>query len=185
MKALLAMIVAALALAPTASSAKDTSKQSAAGKKTATFTKADELKWGEAPPDLPKGGELAVLYGDPSKKGPFAIRLKAPDGYKIAPHWHTQDEQLTVLAGTLKLHMGDTWDSPSHELDPGSFHFLPGKMRHAAEAKGETVVQINGMGPFDIHYVNPADNPNTSVAKSRGDESGQAAGRRATPARGR
>jgi quercetin dioxygenase-like cupin family protein len=87
-----------------------------------------------------------------------------PTGYKIPPHWHTNDEQLTVLSGVLALHMGDTMDAPAHELAPGSYHFLPGKMHHAAEAKAETIVQINGMGPFDIHYLNPADNPNKSAS---------------------
>ena len=177
MKALLVVAIAVLGLAPAAARSGDAAKKSAAGKKTATFVKADELKWGEVPPDLPQGGQLAVLYGDPSKKGPFAIRLKAPDGYKIAPHWHSQDEQLTVLAGTLMLHMGDTMDSPAHALDAGSFHFLPGKMHHAAQAKGETVVQINGTGPFDIHYLNPADNPNKASAAGPGDQT-RRAGRR-------
>jgi quercetin dioxygenase-like cupin family protein len=125
----------------------------------AIFINAAELKWGEAPPDLPKGAQIAVLLGDPAKKGPYTMRFKMPDGYKIPPHWHTLDEQLTVLSGTFLLHMGDKMDSPAHELKLGAYHFLPGKMHHAAEAKGETVLQIHGMGPFDIHYLNPADNP--------------------------
>jgi hypothetical protein len=44
------------------------------------------IKWGDAPPSLPKGAKLAVLYGDPSKGGPFCMRLMAPAGYKIPPH---------------------------------------------------------------------------------------------------
>lgn len=118
-----------------------------------------ELKWGDPPPDLPRGAQLAVLHGDPSKHAPFTIRLKAPAGYKIAPHWHTNDEQLTIIQGTFVLHMGDSMDAPATTLQAGGFHFLPGKMHHAAECKDETVVQIDGMGPFDIHYLNPADNP--------------------------
>ncbi len=60
--------------------------------------------------------------------------------------------------------MGDTMTAEPHELSAGAYHFLPGKMHHAAEAKGETIVQITGMGPFDIHYLNPADNPNPKTA---------------------
>ena len=63
--------------------------------------------------------------------------------------------------------MGDTMDAPAHDLAAGAYHFLPGKMHHAAEAKGETVVQIHGMGPFDIHYLNPADNPKKSAAATK------------------
>ncbi len=126
-----------------------------------------DLKWGDAPPDLPKGAKVAVLHGDPSKAAVFSMRLKLPAGYKIPPHWHTKDEQLTILSGAFTLHMGDTMDAPAHELGPGAYHFLPGKMHHAAEAKNETVLQLDGMGPFDIHYLNPADNPNKSAALTK------------------
>jgi mannose-6-phosphate isomerase-like protein (cupin superfamily) len=131
-----------------------------AGGKAITIN-AKDLKWGEAPPDLPKGAKIAVLFGDPTKEGPFTVRLKAPDGYKIAPHWHSKDEQLTVISGTLILHMGDTMKADPHRLSPGAFHYLPGKMHHAAETKGATIVQVTGEGPFDIHYLNESDNPNT------------------------
>jgi hypothetical protein len=136
-----------------------------AGKGEAISVNAADLKWGPAPPDLPKGAELAVLHGDPTKKAVFSIRLKMPSGYKIPPHWHTKDEQLTIITGTFVLHMGDTMDAPASTLTAGGFHFLPGKMHHAAETKAETIVQIDGMGPFDIHYLNPADNPNPAAAK--------------------
>jgi quercetin dioxygenase-like cupin family protein len=158
--------VALLAAAPAARGG-ETQKKTTAAKPEAVFVNPDELKWGDPPPQFPKGGQLAILHGDPSKKGAFALRFKMPDGYRIAPHWHTQDEQLTIVSGKLMLHMGDTMDTPSHELGVGAFHFLPGKMHHGAQADGETVVQINGMGPFDIHYLNPADDPTkkTSTAK--------------------
>lgn len=158
----LTIALALLAAAPTARGA-DAKQKHAAAKPHAVSINPDEIKFGEAPPDLPKGGQLAVLHGDPSKKGPFAMRFKMPDGYKIPPHWHTQDEQLTIVSGTLVLHMGDTMDAPAHTLQPGGYHFLPGKSHHAAEANGETVVQIHGMGPFDIHYLNPADNPKNAA----------------------
>src|SRR6266516_3385785 len=67
-----------------------------------------DLKWGDAPPVFPKGAKLAVLSGDPSTEGLFVVRLKLPAGYKVAPHWHPTDEQITVLKGTFALGMGDT-----------------------------------------------------------------------------
>jgi mannose-6-phosphate isomerase-like protein (cupin superfamily) len=140
----------------------DTTKKTTT-KKPVTIN-ASDMQWGPAPPDLPKGAQLAVLHGDPMKAGPFAMRLKAPDGYKIPPHWHSRDEELTVISGTLVLHMGDTMTAEPHELTSGAYHFLPGKMHHAAETRGETIVQVAGMGPFDIHYLNPADNPNPKTA---------------------
>ena len=166
MKALLATVFALLALAPAAlaDAHAEAHKRSAAPKPMAKFITADEINWAEAPPDLPKGAQITVLHGDPFKRGPFTMRLKMPDGYKIPAHWHTQDEQLTILSGIFVLHMGDTMDAAAHDLDAGAYHFLPGKMHHAAEVKGETVLQIHGMGPFDIHYLNPADNPNKTAA---------------------
>ena len=157
------LVVALLAAAPSARGA-DAKKPGAHARPHAVSINAADIKWGDAPPQFPKGGQLAVLHGDPSKKGPFTLRFKVPDGYRIAPHWHTQDEQLTVVSGTFVLHMGDTMDAPAHELGPGAYHFLPGKAHHAAEAKGEVVVQVHGVGPFDIHYLNPADNPNPKAA---------------------
>jgi hypothetical protein len=133
-------------------------------KDQAVFFNPDDLQWGAAPPDLPKGAKLAVLHGDPMKAGTYTIRLKMPDGYKVPPHWHTQTEQLTIVSGTLVLHMGDTMKAEAHDLVVGGFHFLPAKMHHAAEARGETIVQIDGPGPFDIHYLNPADKPNPKAA---------------------
>ena len=134
-------------------------------KADAVSLNAADLKWGDAPPNLPKGAQLAVMSGDPSKKAPFTIRLKMPSGYKIPPHWHTQDENLTILSGTFVLHMGDTMDAPAHELTAGAYHFLPGKMHHAAETKAETILQLHGTGPFDIHYLNPADDPSKAAQK--------------------
>jgi len=154
------MMIALALLAATPAFAADAKKPEAMSMNSA------EIKWGDAPPDLPKGAQMAVLHGDPGKKAVFTLRLKLPDGYKIPPHWHTKDEQLTILSGSFTLHMGDTMDAPATTLTAGGFHFLPGKAHHAAETKGETIVQLDGTGPFDIHYLNPADNPNPPNPKA-------------------
>src|SRR3954451_16729533 len=121
-----------------------------------------ELKWGPAPPVLPPGAQIAVLDGDPDKDGFFTLRLKFPDGYKIAPHWHPTDENIVVVAGTFMMGMGEKRnDSTMHALPTGSFTVLPKTGRHYAAAKGETIVQIYGQGPFIVNYVNPGDNPTT------------------------
>jgi hypothetical protein len=156
--AFLALLAVASADTPTKNAAKK-----AKPKAEPVFVIATDIKFGPAPPQLPKGAEVGVLYGDPTKAAPFTIRIKMPDGYKIPPHWHSRDENLTILAGTFVLHMGDTMDAPAHELIAGGYHFLPGKMHHAAEARGEVVVQVSGTGPFDIHYLNAADNPNKAT----------------------
>ena len=149
--------------------AKDKAKASAPAAKPEAVTIApQDVKWGDPPPVLPKGAQLAVMHGDPSKKGSFALRFKMPDGYAIAPHWHTNDEELTILTGTFQLGMGDKVDQAAMQsLAPGAYHFLPGRMHHYAMAKGETVIELHGMGPFDLHYINPADDPSKSAALTK------------------
>ena len=123
------------------------------------LTPAD-VKWGPAPPTLPPGAQAAVLDGDPSKPGLFSLRLKFPDGYTIAPHWHPTDENVVVMQGTLGLGMGNSLDPNTAKFLPaGSFTRLPSEMRHYAIAKGETILQIYGQGPFVVNYVNPKDDP--------------------------
>ena len=131
-----------------------------------TMTNTQDIKWGDAPPSVPKGAKIAVLHGDPGKEGPFTMRLQIPNGYKIAPHWHSKDENLTVISGAMYLGMGEKMDMKSaHALKPGGYHYLPAKTNHFAFSKGTTVVQVSGDGPFDINYVNPADNPDKSAKK--------------------
>jgi len=124
------------------------------------FVNAGEIKWGAAPPVLPKGAKLSVLYGDPGKPGPYVLRLAAPANYKIAPHWHTQTENLTIISGTLYLGMGDKLAAKeARALKTGGYHYLPAKMHHYAFTRAATVIQVSGEGPFDINYIDPKDNP--------------------------
>jgi hypothetical protein len=122
---------------------------------------AGDMQWGPAPPGLPAGAQVAALDGDPAKAGvPFAIGVKVPDGYKVPPHWHPTDESLVVLSGTLMIGMGDQMDEAAmHALTPGSFGKMPQRTNHYVIAKGETVFHVYGLGPFEITYVNPADDP--------------------------
>lgn len=132
----------------------------ALGADEATMTNASEIKWGPAPPGLPKGAQIAVLHGDPGQAGPFVMRLKTPANYRIPPHTHTQIENLTVISGTLYLGMSDKEDKAgAHALKAGAYHYLPGKTAHYAFTKSPTIVQVHGDGPFDINYLNAADDP--------------------------
>jgi hypothetical protein len=122
-----------------------------------------DLTW-SASPAIPPGGVLTVLSGDMSKPGPFVARLKAPDGYKIPAHWHPADEGLTVLSGVFHIGMGDEFDkAKTVPKRPGSFTTLPAEMRHFAWCEGETVVQLNAMGPFQMNYVDPKDDPRNAA----------------------
>jgi quercetin dioxygenase-like cupin family protein len=119
----------------------------------------DTLKWVE-PATLP-GARLAVVHGDPSKEGLFVYRLKLPAQYKIPPHFHKASENVTVLVGTFSIGLGEKLDQGSgQELPVGGFVSIPPKHPHYAWAGAqETVVQVHGVGPTDLTFVNPADDP--------------------------
>ena len=121
----------------------------------------DQIKWGPPPPFVAPGAQLAVIEGNPmGSSGDFTIRLKMPNGYKIAPHWHPKRENVTVISGSFKVGMGDKFDEAKMGTFPaGSFAYLDPDMHHYAEASGETVVQVHGMSPLQFNYVNPADDP--------------------------
>jgi quercetin dioxygenase-like cupin family protein len=125
----------------------------------------NELVWGDAPPSLPPGAKLAVLYGDPGKQGLFILRLKLPANFKIPAHWHPTDENVNVISGAFMMGMGDKLDpAKAKELQPGGFASMPAKTNHFAIAKKETIVQVTAMGPFVITYVNPEDDPRKTAA---------------------
>jgi quercetin dioxygenase-like cupin family protein len=152
-------IVAATALAIwSGAQARDNKGQDA--DKGHVMVRPDDIKWGPAPPALPAGAKIAVLSGDPSKAGAYVLRAKFPDGYKVPPHWHPTDENVTVLKGTFMAAKGEKFDAEvSEALPAGSFVCMPKDMRHFAWAKGETIIQVHGIGPFEFNYVNAADDP--------------------------
>ena len=118
------------------------------------FTPQD-IKWSPGPASLPPGAQVAALYGNPTKEGLFAIRLKVPKGYHVPPHSHPKPEVATVLSGIVRLRMGDK----EHVFPAGSFYATPPGMVHQFAADEDTVIQINSTGPWGINYVNPKDDP--------------------------
>ncbi|MBI4364357.1 MAG: cupin domain-containing protein [Candidatus Latescibacteria bacterium] len=127
-----------------------------------------DVKWQDAPPSLPKGAKIAVLEGNLTAPGPFTFRVRVPDGYKVPPHWHPAVEHMTVLQGMFYLGMGDKWDETvAKEYPVGSFSAMPQGMHHFAWTKGETVIQVHGMGPWGITYVNPSDDPRNAPSASK------------------
>lgn len=121
-----------------------------------------ELKWGPSPPGLPAGAKAAVVSGDPGKPEPYVLRAQLPANYRIPPHWHPTTENITVLSGTVALGDGDTFDeSKMQALPAGGFGSVPGNMHHFFMAKTAATIQVHGIGPFGITYVNAKDDPRT------------------------
>jgi hypothetical protein len=158
------LLLPVISLAQTAAPKKAATKAKPAGPAAVVVT-PDKIQWGPAPPVFPTGAQFAVLAGDPSKPGPFVVRIKAPDGYRIMPHWHPTGEYVTVISGEFHVGMGDKFDESSLQTLPaGSVAAVPTHHNHYAMTKGETVVQVNSTGPFKLIYVNPADDPSHGQA---------------------
>jgi len=121
----------------------------------------DEVVWGPASPKLPAGAQIAMIFGNMSKPGElYVFRAKLPDGYTVAPHMHPMDEHVTVIQGAMMLGFGEQRDDENmQELPAGSYVTLPSNVPHYNRMKGETVLQFHGIGPYDIIYVNPEDDP--------------------------
>jgi hypothetical protein len=158
---LLAALAVSLLAVGTQSTAQAPKEGSPAKRLAHMIALPDDLKWGDAPPGLPPGTKMAVLSGDPSKEGSvFTVRAKFPDAAVIPPHWHSTDELLTVIDGSFGLGIGEKFDKDKvRYLPPGTFARMDKGERHYALCKGTTIVQVTGVGPFDIHFVNPEDAP--------------------------
>lgn len=127
------------------------------------FLNADDMHWQNPPPGLPAGAKVSVLLGDPSQPGPFVVRISTSGEYVIKPHYHSRAETLTVLYGTLFMGTGAEFDpAGAHSIYVGGFHYLPAESHHFAFTKTPTVIELHGEGPFDIIYLNPADDPRTA-----------------------
>lgn len=155
--------LAVLALCCAAPATRAQTPHAPTGHEHRLFTPA-ELQWSAGPASLPTGAHATVLEGNPANEGPFTIRLRLPDGYRIPPHWHPGIEHVTVLSGVFVVGRGERASAEGvTELPQGGFMLMPPRTPHHAVARGETVVQLHGMGPWSIHYVNAADDPRKST----------------------
>ena len=110
-------------------------------------------------PAFPPSARLAVIVGEPSKPGPYVIRVKLPLGVKLMPHKHPEDRVYTVISGIFYIGLGDRFDAEKlHAYPPGSVVVLPGNTHHFHWAKsGEYVSQVTAIGPLGLEFINPKD----------------------------
>jgi quercetin dioxygenase-like cupin family protein len=132
----------------------------AQAKPEATAMTPSEMKWGTQGGLALAGMEQVILVGNPSKPGPYTLRLKFPAGYKLAPHSHPDYREVTVLSGVFATGYGETFDPAKLKILPaGSFYTEPANVPHYIEIEDDVVLQVSGMGPSGRRFVNPADNP--------------------------
>ncbi len=149
--AVAAIVVALLTLTPTAGSAQAHGDH--------LMVAAADLKWADVP-SLPSGAKIAVIEGPMTEAKPFTMRLRLPANYQIPAHSHSAIEHVTVISGTFNMGTGDKLDpKATRALGPGSVAIMQPGARHFAWTKEETVVQVHGVGPWTVTYVNPTDDP--------------------------
>jgi len=116
---------------------------------------ASSITWAELNvPGFAPGMQIAVINGDPAASGPYTLRLSFPDGYRFPAHWHPMPENVTVLSGTLLVATGDRVDEAKvTAYGPGDFLHIEASHPHFGGARGATVIQLHGQGPFAINLV--------------------------------
>jgi len=165
MKRAAALVVLALSLAASPLAVTTGGGTEKTGPGTWALYTPSEVPWRDGPESLPAGAKVAVLEGDPSKDGFFTMRLLLPDGYRVAPHWHPKVERLTIISGTLNLGTGDRFDAAATKALPaGTYSSMPPKMTHFAWATGETMLQLSSIGPWQVIYVDPSDDPRKTLS---------------------
>ena len=119
--------------------------------KTVLSEDVDWKPFAEFPPSV----RLAVVVGQPSKPGPYTIRVKVPHGEKLMPHKHPEDRVYTVISGVFYIGLGDEFDASKLEAyPPGAVIILPGNTK-----SGEYVTQVTAIGPLGLEYLNAKDDP--------------------------
>jgi hypothetical protein len=107
-----------------------------------TVLPADADVWRYGPTGFPDGSMFAVVSGDPTRAGPFMIRVELPSGYRLPPYQRPRDESIVVLAGTIEV--------DSQMLTSGSFVRLRANERHSFSTRSGATLQIFGDGPFEL-----------------------------------
>ena len=119
-----------------------------------------DIKWADAPPGLPPGSQATVIEGDPRAAGLFTIRAKIPANWRVMPHSHPADEHITVIEGSCYMGVGDKFDEKTAtKMTTGGFAVMKVGTHHYFFTNKECIIQVHGMGPWGITYVNPADDP--------------------------
>jgi quercetin dioxygenase-like cupin family protein len=118
---------------------------------------------------FPAGAALAKVVADPTRPGPYVVRVKVAGGIKLLPHTHPEDRVYTVISGVFYIGFGSVFDPTKLQaFGPGSVVILPGNTPHFHWAmSGEYVTQVSGTGPLGISYIDAENDPRNADAKGR------------------
>ena len=101
------------------------------------------------------GEQRVILWGDPTRAGPYGVLYNWGAGHFSKPHSHSMDRYAYVVAGTWWKSTSTTGDPASaYPIPAGSYvHDVAGKV-HWDGAKDEPcLVLVTGVGPVTTDYV--------------------------------
>jgi hypothetical protein len=110
-----------------------------------TYQLPDQIHWTGDPAVV----QQAVLVGDPSRPGLYAILIKWMPHHMSRPHFHPHDRYVTVISGTWWVASGTTYDpNATVPMPAGSFVTDLAGQPHYDGAKDEpAIIEIVGEGP--------------------------------------
>lgn len=120
-------------------------------------------RWEPASEPMPRGARMSVLEGtQPFREGrTFAFLLEMPSRYTLARHSHPVTERIVVLRGTIEVAIGDA-PKPAR-VEAGDLVLVPAGYPHTIETSEPAIVDIQGVGPWETFYADPADDPRKTL----------------------
>ncbi len=111
-----------------------------------------EIDWGPAGGGngFPVGVRSARQGIDPVTGG-ITYYAKFPAGSHFDLHWHTHDEFVVVVQGSVTIVLGEQ----SHRVSSGGYIVIPGKLSHSWDVPTgeEAVIIVRRGGPADFNFV--------------------------------
>jgi hypothetical protein len=121
----------------------------------------DFQPWGNLPPH---SGEMAKLYGDFDKPGPYLVMMKWNPGWFSAPHTYVTDRIQVVVSGTWFVNSGNDFEpQDALPVGPGGYVKRTARTPHydgvPANRTEPAVIAVFGVGPVDQKLVDPTQPP--------------------------
>lgn len=120
--------------------------------------------WVLVPPFFARGALISLLAGNPNEVSDVHVQLSFPDGYRMLPHSHPRPLHVQILQGTLRVGIGKRFDlKQTREMAVGDTGTVPANTPYFYAARGWTIIDAKTLGPFQLNYVNPSDDPSRST----------------------
>jgi quercetin dioxygenase-like cupin family protein len=105
-------------------------------------------------PIMPSCATVAPVRGNP-RNGLSVVIVKLAAGCRVPWHWHTPNEDVIVVSGTVVLEMKD---GKPLQFREGAYASMPSHHVHQARCSRICAFFSISDDTFDIHYVDDAGN---------------------------